>query len=1385
MSQKSKINTSYSKWILIAFLALTLLLALFSYLNFNCIIGRTNWLTDWFFTDQCNRSYRPNSSVVTKDNQRLSIRGTTIELSGGGAVDLSFLVGVVGSSGATGVSGADGSSGINGSPGAIGPTGSTGAMGPVGPTGPSAPVPSACLPGEVLTSNGVNLVCTPSGSGGTLDDAYNFGGPAMGRVVNAQPQSALGLEIRTPYDTTNPFSYNTGLRVVGDGNGQNCLTCGVAFGKLDFGAGDFTAEIYSLDIDNFTSNTFGYQIYQPVAPGSEMFGIGLMSAGMQAGGTLNFYPDRASLGSDNGDVEISAQQIISLRSDSVDIQTNSQNILLTGRSIGNSPGNSAVVLRNLNWGYEVMDLCNGMIYYGYGCIKFTAGSAVDPNTNVMGVAGSLYIASHSSLTGNNALWVNTGTGLNNSQWVAIGGSGGSALKLYDENFSGSYMFAAPDATGRNAVAIGDGAVAQGDSGIAIGLGSAARGDYAAAIGFFNTADINSPDVFLIGSRNNAVNSQFLTVLGADNTVYGGNSNYIFGEGNSLSWGVQNSMVTGAGNAVGYNATGVSIVGNSNVVREDSSSISVVGSSNIVYIGNASSMTVGNSNTIGGSNSQSIYVIGEDNSTGDNVSNSFILGERNAILQNSSNALLLGNYNIVDQSIMGGAIGYANVTSGQSSYAIGVSNGVGANNSYAFGGNNNMSGTNAITALGINNDTPVANLGSNLIAVGHDNYMDSGDNQVSMGFLNSIRASGGMAFGHTNTIYLNATNSSIFGSGNAAEGANSILVGRNNYAANSFNDGIMFGSDNVSLSSGTFTLGVNNINNGQSSFVVGRDNLIDLFSSSNYLFGGSHLVFNSNNTFAFGQALSQSSVTNNMLFGTGVSTTDSNVIQFGQQGIAMTIQSIPTGGRVGIGTSSPEFKLDLNSDGGIIARGNYGSGTILTTSGAGSRLIWYPRKAAFRAGAVGATQWDDGGIGDYSVAFGQDTVASGAGASAFGVVTTASELASTALGFLTTASGWTSTAFGFQSTADGWVSTAFGNNTRASGISSTAFGTNTRALNDYAIAFGTNSIASGSGSTVFGVTTVANGTASTAFGQSTVASGSYATAFGNGTEASGLSSTSFGGGARATGDYSVAFGSNATASGWNSTAFGNQTIASGDYSTVFGSFMTLDTSATYSVGISLNSAVHTVSQANAMVVVGGNVGIGQLAPTGVATSDNLDVAGGIRVGTLASGTATNVCINGSGDLSACSSSRRYKENIQDLGLGLDTIRSLNAVSFDWEGTGEHDFGFIAEDVASVNALLATYNKDGQIQGVKYDQLTAILTNAIKEQQGQIDKVNDSLTSTGLRIDEISQTLIQLSQQLEDTVTKTHQNTVEIEKLRVQNQDLIDRLEKLETNKNNTP
>jgi len=50
----------------------------------------------------------------------------------------------------------------------------------------------------------------------------------------------------------------------------------------------------------------------------------------------------------------------------------------------------------------------------------------------------------------------------------------------------------------------------------------------------------------------------------------------------------------------------------------------------------------------------------------------------------------------------------------------------------------------------------------------------------------------------------------------------------------------------------------------------------------------------------------------------------------------------------------------------------------------------------------------------------------------------------------------------------------------------------------------------------------------------------------------------------------------------------------------------------------------------------------------------------------------------------------------------------------------DIGLDAEEVEKVESLLIFRNEQGQIEGVKYNQLSAVLVNASREQQAQIRK-----------------------------------------------------------------
>ncbi len=73
----------------------------------------------------------------------------------------------------------------------------------------------------------------------------------------------------------------------------------------------------------------------------------------------------------------------------------------------------------------------------------------------------------------------------------------------------------------------------------------------------------------------------------------------------------------------------------------------------------------------------------------------------------------------------------------------------------------------------------------------------------------------------------------------------------------------------------------------------------------------------------------------------------------------------------------------NTTKGLIMTGTIDASATVPILGAGSRLMFYPGKAAFSAGYVNGTQWDNGFVVPYSVAMEYSTTAIGMYATAVG------------------------------------------------------------------------------------------------------------------------------------------------------------------------------------------------------------------------------------------------------------------------------------------------------------------------------------------------------------------------------------------------------------------
>lgn len=160
----------------------------------------------------------------------------------------------------------------------------------------------------------------------------------------------------------------------------------------------------------------------------------------------------------------------------------------------------------------------------------------------------------------------------------------------------------------------------------------------------------------------------------------------------------------------------------------------------------------------------------------------------------------------------------------------------------------------------------------------------------------------------------------------------------------------------------------------------------------------------------------------------------------------------TQGRVGIGHANPTAGLHVNHSDGAVAQGTLGVGAV-PLPGAGVKMVWSPRNAAFRAGRTSAAQWDEASMGNYSTGFGYNTTASGTYSFASGVNSQASGVTSIAMGNGANASSTNSIALGFQTVASGNASVAIGYQASATGVGSKSFGGQTVASGSNAIALG--------------------------------------------------------------------------------------------------------------------------------------------------------------------------------------------------------------------------------------------------------------------------------------------------------------------------------------------
>ena len=397
------------------------------------------------------------------------------------------------------------------------------------------------------------------------------------------------------------------------------------------------------------------------------------------------------------------------------------------------------------------------------------------------------------------------------------------------------------------------------------------------------------------------------------------------------------------------------------------------------------------------------------------------------------------------------------------------------------------------------------------------------------------------------------------------------------------------------------------------------------------------------------------------------------------------------GNVGIGTQTPSSKLDVVGD--INLSGNLKS--------AGSAVL--------QLGQLGANNI-------------------GLGRATLGLNT--SGIFNTALGMNALQSNTT----GNQNTATGFLS--LGNNT--TGVANTANGNSALSANttgNYNTAHGDHALYNNT----TGVDNTATGQGalfSNTVGQDNTANGYLAL----------MNTTSNANANTAIGAFSLqsnTTGSANTADGYQ--ALMNNTLGTGN--TSMGIYALLsNTTGNYNTAIGF-SALGDLTSGHYNLAIGDGAGFNvssgsnniEIGTAGTALDNNIIRIGSGQIAFFAAGVrgvttnfnnAVPVLVDTQGQLGTVSSSRRFKEDIQDMGAASHDLMRLHPVTFRYkqpfaDGTKPIQYGLIAEEVAEVYPDLVAHSADGQIETVKYQVLDSMLLNEVQRQQAEIRSLQQQI------------------------------------------------------------
>lgn len=314
--------------------------------------------------------------------------------------------------------------------------------------------------------------------------------------------------------------------------------------------------------------------------------------------------------------------------------------------------------------------------------------------------------------------------------------------------------------------------------------------------------------------------------------------------------------------------------------------------------------------------------------------------------------------------------------------------------------------------------------------------------------------------------------------------------------------------------------------------------------------------------------------------------------------------------IGIGISNPVAKLQVADGSVLFGSTTFNSANISTpppAEGSGVRMMWYPQRAAFRAGLVddgtfignppGTSDnkvWDRDSIGVYSFAAGYNTKAKGQG--------------DVVMGLANESTGGASALFGINNKSYGFANFSMGNGNAAYGNYNTSFGENNITSGNYTLSIGKNNLVNDSGIVIGSGNLLTGLYGNIALGNYNQPNGVYTTTIGFGNHASSIFSFAAGYNSSAISQGAVAIGMNNSAGAEFSSAFGYNSVSNSPGGTVVGMFNDPFDDISQDRIFQVGNGSSLSGRSNAMTILkNGNVGIGTVTPDAT-----LNVVGNINL-----------------------------------------------------------------------------------------------------------------------------------------------------------------------------